>query len=52
MVMPKSYQAIIRKLWGNEMYKNDLMDKILNERIYKAISAGGDREEAGDTLSS
>lgn len=31
---------------GNEMYKNDLMDKILNERIYKAISAGGNREEA------
>ncbi|WP_302010874.1 hypothetical protein [Veillonella parvula] len=34
------------KVVGNEMYKNDLMDKILNERIYKAISAGGDREEA------
>ena len=34
------------KVVGNEMYKNDLMDKILNERIYKAISAGGNREEA------
>ena len=34
------------KVVGNEIYKNDLMDKILNERIYKAISAGGDREEA------
>lgn len=34
------------KVVGNEMYKNDLMDKILNERIYKAISSGGDREEA------
>lgn len=34
------------KVVGNEMYKNDLMDKILNERISKAISAGGNREEA------
>ena len=34
------------KVVGNEMYKNDLMEKILNERIYKAISAGGNREEA------
>lgn len=28
------------------MYKNDLRDKIINERIFKAISIGGDCEEA------